>query len=66
MLQLKRFCLPRLRSKILSVATKTWSRTSLVVRWIRISLPAQGIRVRSLGWKDFTCIAAMKPLGHNC
>ena len=66
MLQLKRFCLPQLRSKVSSVAAKTWSRTSLAVQWIRISLPAQGIRVPSLGWKDLTCIAATKPLGHNC
>ena len=28
--------------------------TSLVVQWLRIHLPMQGARVRSLAWEDFT------------
>ena len=37
--------------------------TSLVVKWLRISLPMQGSQVQSLVWEDFTCRGATtKPL----
>ena len=34
---------------------KTTSGASLVARWLRISLPMQGTRVRVLVWEDPTC-----------
>ena len=40
--------------------------TSLVVQWLRIHLPMQGTRVRSLVWEDLTCHGATKPMRHNC
>ena len=39
--------------------------TSLVVQWLRIRLPMQGTRLRSLVWEDATCRGATKPLCHN-
>ena len=39
--------------------------TSQVVQWVRISLPMQGTRVRSLVWEDPTCRGATKRLCHN-
>ena len=39
--------------------------TSLVVQGIRICLPRQGTRVRSLVWKDSTCCEATKHTRHN-
>ena len=39
--------------------------TSLVVQWLRIHLPMQGTRVRSLVWEDPTCRGAAKPVRHN-
>ena len=39
--------------------------TSLVAQWLRIHLPMQGTRVRSLVWKDPTCHGATKPVRHN-
>ena len=39
--------------------------TSLVVQWLRIHLPMQGTRVRSLVWKNPTCHGATKPVRHN-
>ena len=39
--------------------------TSLVVQWLRIRLPMQGTRVRSLVWEDPTCCGATKPVCHN-
>ena len=37
----------------------------LVVQWLRICLPMQGTRVRSLVWEDPTCRRATKPVRHN-
>ena len=39
--------------------------TSLVVQWLRICLPMQETRVRSLVWEDPTCHRATKPVCHN-
>ena len=44
---------------------KTLSRASLVVQWIRIRLPVQGIQVQSLVQEDPTCRGATKPMCHN-
>ena len=38
--------------------------TSLAVQWLRLHLPMQGVRVRSLVWSgsyDPTCLVAEKP-----
>ena len=40
-------------------------RTSLVVQWLRIYLPIQGILVQPLLWEDTTCSRAVKPVCHN-
>ena len=42
---------------------KGW--TSLVVQWLRISLPVQGTWVRSPVREDSTCRGATKPVSHN-
>ena len=39
--------------------------TSLVVQWLRISLPMQGTRVQALVREDPTCRGATKPVRHN-
>ena len=39
--------------------------TSLVARWLRIRLPMQGTRVRSLVREDPTCRGATEPVRHN-
>ena len=39
--------------------------TSLVAQWLRIRLPMQGTRVRSLVWEDPTCHGATKPVRHT-
>ena len=39
--------------------------TSLVVQWLRICLPMEGTRVRSLVWEDPTCHGATKLVHHN-
>ena len=39
--------------------------TSLVAQWLRIYLPMQGTRVRSLVREDPTCRGATKPVRHN-
>ena len=39
--------------------------TSLVVQWLRISLPMQGTWVRALVWEDPTCRGAAKPVRRN-
>ena len=39
--------------------------TSLVVQWLRIRLPMQGTRVRSLVREGPTCHGATKPVCHN-
>ena len=38
---------------------------SLVVPWMRICLPVQGTRVRSLAQEDSTCCGATKPVCHS-
>ena len=38
---------------------------SLVAQWLRIRLPMQGTRVRSLAREDPTCRGATKPVRHN-
>ncbi|KAJ8779945.1 hypothetical protein J1605_012114 [Eschrichtius robustus] len=38
---------------------------TLVVQWLRIHLPVQGTRVRSLVPEDPTCHGATKPMRHN-
>ena len=42
------------------------SETSLVVQQIRIHLPMQGTRVRSLVWEDPTRRRATKPVHYSC
>ena len=39
--------------------------TSLVVQWLTIHLPVQGIWVRALVQEDPTCQGATKPVSHN-
>ena len=39
--------------------------TSLVMQWLRIYLPMQGTRVRSLVREDPTCRRATEPTSHN-
>ena len=39
--------------------------TSLVAQWLRICLPVQGTRVRTLVWEDPTCHRTIKPVRHN-
>ena len=41
------------------------NRASLVVQWLRICLPIQGTRVRTLVWEDPTCHGAAGPVRHN-
>ena len=38
---------------------------SLVAQWLRICLPMQGTRVRTLVWEDPTCHGAAGPVSHN-
>ena len=38
---------------------------SLVAQWLRIHMPMQGTRVRSLVREDPTCHGATKPVRHN-
>ena len=38
---------------------------SLVAQWLRICLPMQDTRVRSLVWEDPTCRGATRPVSHN-
>ncbi|XP_059943857.1 protein S100-A5 isoform X1 [Mesoplodon densirostris] len=44
---------------------KEYSGTSLVAQWLRILLPMQGTRVRTLVREDPTCRGATKPGCHN-
>ena len=50
----------------LMVCKKLGHWASLVVQWLRISLPMQGTRVRALVWEDPTCRGATGPVSHNC
>ena len=42
-----------------------YRQASLVGQWLRIRLPMQGTRVRSLVREDPTCHGATKPMRHN-
>ena len=44
---------------------KSITGTSLVAQWLRICLPMQETRVRSLVWEDPACHRATKPVCHN-
>ena len=47
------------------VQSKLHLRTAQVAQWLRICLPMQGRRVRSLVWEDPTCSRTTKPMHHN-
>ena len=47
------------------VIKKTDNRVFLVVQWLRIRLPLQGIWVWNLVQEDSTCHRAIKPMHHN-
>ena len=49
----------------LLVFQKTLNGASLVVQWLRIHLPIQGIWVWSVVQEDTTCCGATKPVCHN-
>ena len=49
----------------INVIERQTSGTSLVAQWLRIHLPMQGTRIRSLVWEDPTCRRATKPMCHN-
>ena len=42
----------------------TWG-ISVVAQWLRIRLPMQGTRVRSLVWEDPTCCGTTKSMRHD-
>ena len=42
-----------------------WGGTSLVVPWLWVHLPMQGIQVLPLAWEDSTCLGATKRMLHN-
>ena len=44
---------------------QNWSSHVLVAQWLRIRLPVQETRVRSLVREDPTCRGAVKPVCHN-
>ena len=46
-------------------AVIVYTGASLVAPWLRIRLPVQGTRVRSLVQEDPTCCRATKPVHHN-
>ena len=48
-----------------TIIQKDTRRASLVAQWLRIHLPVQGTRVRTLVWEDPTCRGATKPTCHN-
>ena len=50
---------------LLLFTLKVTYRTSLVVQWMGIHLPMQGIQVQSLVREDFTCHGSTKPVWHN-
>ena len=49
----------------LRTSRESQGEASLVAQWLRICLPMQGTRVRSLAREDPTCRGAAKPLRHN-
>ena len=50
----------------LNISIKRGRGASLVAQWLRICLPMQGTRVRSLVWEDPTCHGATRPVSHSC
>ena len=46
--------------RVVNSSFKKGTRTSLVAKWIRISLPMQGTQVQSQGWEDSICCWASK------
>ena len=40
--------------------------TSLVVQWLGVCLPVQGMWVWALVWEDPTCREANRPVRHSC
>ena len=52
-------------SKQYSPTVKNSGWTSLVAQWLRIRLPMQGTRIRSLVREDPTCCGATKPKHQN-
>ena len=54
-----------LNSIVLYNFQKFHTGTSLVAQWLRIHLPMQGTRVRSLVREDPTCRGATKSVRHN-
>ena len=64
--KMKAPCHPNTNSRLDSmVVFKEKLRTSLVAQWLRIRLPMQGTRVRSLAREDPTCCGATKPVHYN-
>ena len=61
---LKYIVCPRHHARRSKCRDNSW--TYLVVQWLRIRLPMQGTRVRSLVREDPTCHGATKPARHNC
>ena len=60
------FCRSRTKNlKICMETQKTPNRASLVVQWLGIRLPMQGIRVRALVREDPTCCGATRLVSHN-
>ena len=57
-----------LRGKLIAIQSylkKQETGVSLVVQWLRISLPMQGTQVQALVQEDPTCCRATKPERHN-
>ena len=50
---------------LLTQILRQFFRASLVAQWLRLCLPMQGTRVRSLVWEDPTCCGATRPVCHN-
>ena len=44
----------------------TMTGTSLMVQWLRISLPMQKTQVQFLVQEDPTCLRATRPMCYNC
>ena len=53
-----------MKSSYFEIKIKCWQ-TSLLVQWLRICLPMQGIRVQFLVQDDSTCLGEAKPMYHN-
>ena len=53
------------KETVLISSLKRSDGASLVAQWLRICLPMQGTRVRTLVWEDPTCHGAAGPVSHN-